>query len=93
MTQKRKKLTAVQRLSNVSEIPLDMTLCLPYIRMCSNREIIIEDAGKLVHYDADIIKLMQGKIKICISGSGLKLKYLLNKSVRVTGFILSVSFE
>ena len=94
MKEKEKnKLSVVAKLSNSTQIPFDMSGRSPYIRMCFNREIIIEDAGKLVQYCDDSVKVTQRKITLCISGNNLKISYLSNGDMRVTGFISNVGFE
>jgi sporulation protein YqfC len=90
---KRKKLSASAKLSNATQIPFDMSGCNPYIRMCYNREIIIEDAGKLMQYSEDFVKVSQRKTAVCISGKNLKISYLSSGDMRVTGFISDVGFE
>ena len=87
------RLSVAEKLSNVSNIPIDMATRLPYVRMYSNREIIIEDAGKLTAYSEECMKVRQKNNVICICGSGLKLVCLSNGDISVTGFIKSVSFE
>ena len=90
---KKKQLNITQKISEKSNIPFDMMFKNPYIIMCSNREIIVEDAGKLVHYDSECVKVMQRKNCIAVSGNNLKLLCLANNDIRVAGFINSVSFE
>ena len=87
------KLTATQRLSRFSQIPFDMLTSMPYIKMSSNREITVEDAGKLLHYDKNCVVVKQGKSSIVINGSGLDIKCLANNDLRVEGCIYGISFE
>lgn len=88
-----KKLGATQKMSLVTQIPFDMLTKMPYIKMCSNRDITIEDAGKLLHYDSQLVKVKQGKNSVVITGSDLKIKCLANNDLRVEGCIYSISFE
>ena len=90
---KKNNLSPISKLSNVTQIPLDATIKTPMIQMMSNREIVVEDAGKLIHYSTECIKVKQGKIIVCISGSCLKLKCLADSGLMVQGFLTSVSFE
>ena len=89
----KNKLSATQQLSRLSQIPFDMLTAMPYIKMCSNREITVEDAGKLLHYDKTCVKVRQGKSNIVINGSGLDIKCLANNDLRVEGYIYGISFE
>ena len=94
MAKKEKnKLSALQKLSNVSGIPCDAALRVPYIRMCSNREILVEDAGKLLHYSPEKVSVMQKKLKITVTGKRLKLVCLTNNDLSVVGCIDGVVFE
>lgn len=90
---KHKKLSQIAKLSNATQVPFDMAACYPYIRMCFNREIVIEDAGKLIHYDDENIKVKQRKNTVSVSGRNLRLIFLSNGDLRVTGFVTSVGFE
>ena len=90
---KKNKLTVAERIANAVEIPVDMAMSLPYIKMCSNREIVIEDAGKLIHYDGECVKVCQRNMRVTVCGRELKIKCLANNDIRVMGFILSVMFE
>ena len=90
---KKKKLALTQKISNASYIPFDAASSLSYVHLLSNREALIEDAGRLIHYDSELVKVKQGKNAVAVTGSGLVIKYLKNNNLSVTGFILSVSFE
>ena len=90
---KNKKLALIQQISNASSVPFDAAGSLSYIHLLSNREALIEDAGRLVHYDSELVTVKQGKNSVTVTGSGLVIKYLKNNNLSVTGFIRSVSFE
>ena len=89
----KSKLSFTEKISNASNIPFDMVTKLPYVKMYSNREIVVEDAGKLTSYSNECIKVRQKNNVVCICGCDLKLLCLSNGDLRVTGFIKSVSFE
>ena len=94
MNKKNKtKLSATENISNITQLPFDMAMGLPYIKMSSNREVLIEDAGNIVHYDESCVKVRQRKNVVFVSGNNLKLIYLVNNDLRVTGFITCVGFE
>lgn len=90
---KKNKLSVGGKISNCTQIPFDMMRCLPYIKLSSNREVIIEDAGKIIHYDETNVKLSQRKLKIEICGRALKILCLSGGNIRVTGFITNLKFE
>ena len=93
MNRKRKKLSYSSRLSNLTQLPFDMTVSAPYIKLCCNREAVIEDAGKLVHYDEECVKVRQRKNTVVLTGNNMKLVFLSNGDLRVVGFIEGISFE
>ena len=90
---KKNKLPLAARLSNATQIPFDMTGCCPYIKMCYNREVLVEDAGKLVQYDRERVCVLQRNNKVFIVGNDLYIDYLSNGDLRVTGFIKNVGFD
>lgn len=90
---KNKKLSAAAKISNATQVPFDMAACNPYIRMCFNREIVIEDAGRLIHYDEENVRVMQRKNTVSVTGRNLRLAFLSNGDLKVTGFVTNVGFE
>ncbi len=90
---KQKTHGIVSKVSDRVGIPFDMLSGMPLIKMMSNREIVVEDAGVLICYNENNVKMSQGKIYICITGRGLKIKCLSNNSISVSGYITSVSFD
>lgn len=89
----RSKLSIAQKIANATQIPFDAVTKMPYIKMCSNREITVEDAGRLIHYDKELVKVKQGKNTVCVSGSGLNIRCLANNDLRVEGCINEVAFD
>lgn len=83
----------VSRISQKLEIPFDMLTSLPVIKMLSNREIYIEDAGEITKYDNERICVVQGKNTVFVEGSDLDLKFLSDGNIRVFGYIQRVCFE
>lgn len=93
LKEKKQRLSTAARLSNATQIPIDMAAGCPYVKMCFNREIIVEDAGNLIQYNDENVKVKQRKNTVSVCGRGLKLSFLSNGDLRVTGFVKSVSFE
>lgn len=90
---KKKELTLTGKISNCTQIPFDMLGKTPYIKMCSNREVIIEKAGKIIHYDEGCVRLSGHSFFIEISGRGLRILCLCDGNIRITGFITNLKFE
>lgn len=89
----KKMLSASARIANATQLPIDMASKQPYIKVFSNREAVIEDAGKLIHYDEECVKVRQQKNTVVVQGKCLKLVYLVNNDLKVTGFISCIGFE
>ena len=92
MKKHKKKAPLVSSISSLSGIPLDMLTSLPLIKMMSNREIYIEDAGMIIRYDRECVALMQREKVIEIKGENLNLRSLADGNISVDGYIESVSF-
>ena len=92
MKKHKKKSPLVSSISSLSGIPLDMLTSLPLIKMMSNREIYIEDAGRIIRYDRECVALMQREKVIEIKGENLNLRSLADGNISVDGYIESVSF-
>ena len=92
MKKHKKKAPLVSSISSLSGIPLDMLTSLPLIKMMSNREIYIEDSGRLIRYDRECVALMQREKVIEIKGENLNLRSLADGNISVDGYIESVSF-
>lgn len=90
---RKEKLSVSQKLSNALQIPIDVAVSEPYIKICSNREVIVEQAGKLVHCDGEMVKVSRKNSLICISGRNLKISRLSDGNLRVCGFLTSLCFE
>lgn len=83
----------VSRVSQSIDIPFDMLTNLPMIKMLSNREIYIEDAGEITKYDDNCVCVVQGKNTVFVEGHNLDLKFLSDGNIRVFGYIERVCFE
>ena len=90
---RKNRLSVSANVSNATQLPFDMAAGLPYIKLSAKREVIIEDAGNLVHYDEECVKVRQRGNVVSVSGNNLKLIYLVNNDLRITGFITCVGFE
>ncbi len=88
----KKSLSVLSGLSQKSGIPLDMLTSLPLIKMMSNREIYIEDAGRILRYDSECVCITQRKMTLEILGRNLCIKSLADGNICVCGYILSLGF-
>lgn len=86
-------LTVSQKLSNALQMPIDVVANEPYIKICSNREVIVEKAGKLVHYERNVVKVARRNSVISINGRDLKIARLCDGNLKVCGYLTSLCFE
>ena len=92
---KAEKQTQPGMLGNISQksgIPFDMLTRRPLISLNSNREITIEDAGKLENYDSTCVSLYQKDMLLTVCGKELQLKFLSGGNVGVSGIITGLYF-
>jgi len=87
-----KALSLLSGLSQKSGIPVDMLTSLPLIKMMSNREIYIEDAGKILKYDTESVCITQRKMTLEIKGRNLSIKCLADTNICVCGYIEMLCF-
>jgi sporulation protein YqfC len=92
MIKHKKRTPLISAISASSGIPIDMLSSLPLIKMLSNREIYIEDAGRIIRYDKECVALMQRRHVVEIKGENLNLRSLADGNISVDGYIESVSF-
>ncbi len=81
------------KISQKSNLPLDMLTNLPLIQVFSNREALIEDAGALIYYDDKKISLIHSKVPITFTGQNLKIHFLSNGDLRISGCIDTLIFD
>lgn len=86
------KRSLLENISQKSGIPLDLLSRKPLISLNSNREIIIEDAGKLENYDSGCVSLYQKDMLLTVCGKELELKFLSGGNIGVNGIITGLYF-
>ena len=84
---------ALNNISDKCGFPLDVTVNAPVIQIFSDREIIVEKAKKLEYHDDSISKIKTSDMLVCIYGKKLKIKFLENKNISVSGYLEKITFE
>jgi sporulation protein YqfC len=84
---------ALKNISDKCGFPLDVTIKSPMIQIFSDREIIVENAKKIEYHDENISKIRTSDMLVCICGKKLKIKFLENKNVSVSGYLEKITFE
>ena len=54
---------------------------------------MIENYIKVLEYEPDNIKVRTKRNNVCICGSNLKIEYLYDVELRITGLIKSITYE
>lgn len=69
------------------KIPTELSPVDYVFHLYSGKELIIEGAKSIDHYDEDNIKLNLGKMSVNIKGKGLHMKFLANMNLAIIGFV------
>lgn len=80
----------VIRKLNISE---DVLTGAEVMTLVGKRSLVIENYLKVLEYEPDEIKIKTKRNNVCICGENLRIEYLYDVELRVTGKIHSVSFE
>ena len=75
---------------NISE---DVLTGAEVMTLVGKRSIVIENYIKVLEYEPYLIKIKTKRNNVCICGENLRIEYLYDVELRVTGKIHSVSFE
>lgn len=82
----------IRKISEKSGIPLDTGLGDGFIKVYSDRELVVENAVNILSYTTEEIKLRTRLCKIIINGENLHLVILKNKNLEINGKINSINF-
>lgn len=88
-----KKNDIKNKLLNMLQLPDNIFSEISPIDFLSNREVLIQDSKGILEYTDKNIKINIGKnIVANFKGRNLQIKSLSQKSIVITGFILSLDF-
>ena len=88
-----KKDEIIQKIVNKLNISEDVINGAEIISLVGKRNLVVENYVKVVEYSEELIVIKTKKNYLHISGKGLKIEYLLDVELRITGKIESISFE
>lgn len=90
---KNKKHDIKNKLFNLLQLPDNIFSEISPIDFLSNQEVLIQDSKGILEYNDKNIKINIGKnIVANFKGRNLQIKSLSQKSLVITGFILSLDF-
>ena len=75
---------------NISE---DVLTGAEIMTLVGKRSLVIENYIKVLEYEPDNIKVRTKRNNVCICGSNLKIEYLYDVELRITGLIKSITYE
>lgn len=75
---------------NISE---DVLTGAEVMTLVGKRSLVIENYMKVLEYEPDSIKVRTKRNNVCICGNNLKIEYLYDVELRITGLIKSIAYE
>ena len=64
----------------------------PLLEMTGNRRLTVEGSTGILLYENEQIKLSTGRMVLCVSGRGLRLRCISGSCVEISGFISNLEF-
>lgn len=87
-----KKSSIKHKLSESLDLPKDVILNIPNIKITGNTEIMIENHRGILEYSNEILRMNSGLGVIKIVGSNLQIKEVSQEDIQIQGLIDSVEF-
>ncbi len=81
------------RVSDAANIPKDVILGVPLIRMVGQEEFYIENYRGILEYTDTFIRVQTKIGQIHLSGKGLEIIYYTNDEMKVVGHIESLEYH
>ena len=82
-----------QELSEILELPLDVSLDLPKVTIIGDLGVLIQNHRGLIHYSPERIVIGVGKGQIAILGRSLEIEEVSKEDMVVRGILGSVQME
>ena len=81
------------RVSDAMNIPKDVILGVPIIRMIGNEEFYLENYRGILEYTDTMIRVQTKSGQIHLSGKSLEITYYTNDEMKVIGRIKSLEYH
>lgn len=81
-----------ENLINALDLPKDLVLGMPYLNLCGNRELYIENHKGIMNYDTGKLIVITRQLQIAIEGRGLCVEQYTYDTLKVSGYIDSIRF-
>lgn len=80
------------RIAESFELPKEIILDVPKLRLISNSELTIENHKGIVEYNTNLIRINSNIGVIAVGGDNLQVKEINHESVIISGEILKVEY-
>lgn len=90
---KAKRPLAIEHIIENLEIPKETILNIPIISLIGNKDLVIENFNNILEYGEKVIRLNTKSGVLAIQGEKLEAKSMTNESIKIKGYIESISFS
>ncbi len=90
---KNRKHVNRENLVNALELPKDLLLGMPYLTLCGNQELLIENHRGFLTYSNTQMVILCKNFQIQINGKDLYVEYYTADSMKIQGFMEQIIFR
>lgn len=83
----------LEKLSQTLNLPGEVLEGLPEIELLGNKEAVVDHCQGVLEYDEQQVRILANKLVLKFTGRGLRLNYMTQDSVMITGYITGLTFE
>lgn len=81
------------RMAEMLELPEDIVLNLPRIRIVGNTEILVENHAGITSYSPEYVRIGTPRGDMAITGEHLIIKYITRDEILIRGSVERVEFD
>lgn len=81
-----------EKVSDKLNMPKDIVLNMPVIRVVGDKEILVENHKGLLEYTSSTLKLKSNLGNIVLKGSGFQIKDISDENIYISGTMESLNF-
>lgn len=75
------------------ELPKDLVYGAVLVSITGQKEMLVENYKGILEYNSDRISLQTKNCRLIIDGKNLNIDYYTNEEMKISGTIISVSYE
>lgn len=88
----KKKVTGLKRLAGILEVPASSITNVTHMELEGNVQVRIENAGGILEYDSNQVRIKTGKVSTQFLGRNLTIKCLSADIMEIQGFLTEIHF-